>query len=248
MLSSGPLGLLVVLGGYLAAVAIDLARPARWREANKWVRNEAPSLPPAALFTADSARDAVLRLERARADRASALLGLPPATRDGCETLLQKTGALEEAAVRILPVLDRVSSHLRVDPTESLRLEVVRLERATAAAAVEAVRRDYAQAFAVLGERVRLLEQAEQLKTLLLARLEVILSELEAVAPGLMGLELQQSAAAVLDSPSSGGGLIQELQTMQEAAASVLSRRPEPATDAPVSAFCWTSSPVWNHL
>jgi hypothetical protein len=246
LLGSGLLGMLALLG-YVLAVAFDLGRPARWREAIKHVRSEPPSLPPATLFMTDAARDLLLRLERARCDRISTLQSLPGPTQESCETLLHRAGALEEAATRILPVLDRICRHLGADPTGPLRLEVLRVERAAATAAAESIRADYEHTLSVLGERVRVLERGEQLRALLLARLEVILSELEALGPGLLALDLQQSAAAVLDNLPAGDGPMQELQTMEEAVASVLPPAPvRPAAPAPVSALCWAGSPVCN--
>jgi hypothetical protein len=230
LLGSGLLGLLA-LGGYLVGVAIDLSRPRRWREAIEHVRSESVNLPPATMFSADATREVVLRLERARTARICALEVLPASTKNACRSLLEKPGALEEAAVQMLPVLDRVCCHLVTNPIEASRLEMMRIERA-AAVAPPSVQADYERALEVVADRLRLLEHSEQLRAALLGRLEVVLCELESLPTALVALDLQQTAGRCLEEPAPAPGLLQDLQAIEEAANGVL---PAPASSTTFS-------------
>jgi hypothetical protein len=218
-LDSGLLGFLAI-AGFVVAVATDLLRPERWRRVIQQARFQPPDLAAPLRLGDPLARNLALRLERSRIERDEAYGQLSPALCSASESLLERAVALEEHAIRLLPVLDRLALTLGQDPTHPVRLEVIRLELAAAGAAPNA-REEYERALQVVDGRLRLLGDVERLKGQLLARLDAILTALETVAASLVTAKLRQSATFVLEETSPAEGLLAELQTFDEATRSV---------------------------
>lgn len=216
LLNSGMLGALSLFG-YVVAVVATLMRPEGWREAIKEVRHRPPRLPLSSDFTDLGPRDFCNRLQRARSERDAALEAMPGSVQPLADSIVQGAIGLEEKAIGMLPVLDRIRRQLGSDPLPPVRAELGRLEEA--AAGDPAVRTEYRRALALIRERLRLLEEAERLDRLLTARLDSITCALEALAPTLTALELQRAAARVLDDEPTAGALMSELRLLQEAAA-----------------------------
>jgi hypothetical protein len=214
-LDSGLLGFLA-LAGYVVAVTTDLLRPERWRRVIQQVRFQPPVLTAPLRLGDPWARNLALRLERSRIERDEAYAQLTPALCSASESLLETAVALEEHAIRLLPVLDQLALKLGSDPSQPVRLEVARLELAAAGASPNA-REEYERALHVLDGRLRQLGDAERLKGQLLARLDAILTALETIAASLVTAKLRQSAHFVLEETSPAEGLLAELQTFDEA-------------------------------
>jgi hypothetical protein len=56
----------------------------------------------------------------------------------------------------------------------------------------------------------------------LLARLEVLMTELEALPTALVGLDVRQTTAGLLEDPTPAPGLLQDLRAIEDAAAGML--------------------------
>jgi hypothetical protein len=219
MLQSGALGAMA-LGGYLAAVAIDLSRPHRWREAMQELRRSPPDLPSSGYFSDPTVRDLLSRIEKARTGRQVVERNLAPTARAAGQTLLERACALEEAGARLLHLLERVSCYLGTDPIAPVRQEMARLRRVSESAQPRA-RAEYEAALRAGSGRVAALEYADGCRALLQAKLEAIVGGLEALAPALMAVELRESTATALADEPPLPGLLDELDTLEEAASTV---------------------------
>jgi hypothetical protein len=217
LMQSGALGLMAI-GGYLLAVSVDLGRPGRWRAAVQEVRRDPPDLPSLACLHDSQARELLLRIEKARTERALVVRNLPATAQAGADATVERACAMEESAGRLLLVLERVSQYLAGDPIGPAREELVRLDRAAQNAAPKA-RVEYDNARRALSERLSALQYTDGCRALLLAKLEALVGGLEAVSPGLMALELRQATAAVLEDNPPLHELLEELHTLEEAAA-----------------------------
>ncbi len=219
VMQSGTLGAMA-LGGYLVAMAVDLGRPHRWREAMVDLRRAPPALPSCHALSDSQARDLLSRIEKARVERLAVEKSLPPYARASAETLLERACLLEGSAVHLLGLLERVSRYLGMDPIPPVREEIARVER-MAARALPPARIEYESALRALGGRLASLEYADNCRSLLLAKLEAILGGLEALAPALMAVDLRQSTTAALADELPLPGLFEELHTLEEAARTV---------------------------
>jgi hypothetical protein len=207
----------VAVGGYVLAMAVDLGRTTRWREAIREVKREPPALPSSLSFGCPLARNLMGRIERARAERLEALGARSSDGFAGLDTLAETAGDLERAAGDQLVLLDRLARLLTADVLDPVHGEMSRLERAAASAA-PAAGADYDRAMTALSDRVRSLEQAEASRALLLAKLEGIVGGLESLPTRLVALDLQQSTHALLDRGPPVDELLVELQALEQAA------------------------------
>ena len=217
----------VAVGGYVLAMAVDLGRSARWREALREVKREPPALPSSLCFVCPLARNLTARIERARAERLEALSARGSASFAGLDTLAETAGDLERAAGEQLIMLDRLARLLAADVIEPVRSEMARLQRA-AAEATPAAGPDYERALMALSDRVRSLEQAEASRALLLAKLEGVVGGLESLPTRLVALELSQSTHQLLDCSPSVEELLAELQALEQAARAAPHRPGDP--------------------
>jgi hypothetical protein len=219
LIQSGTLGAMAV-GGYLVAVTIDLTRPDRWRQAMRDLRREPPALPPVGCFSDGVVRDLLARMERARTERLLVEQSQSQLARTAAETLVERACALEASAARLLTLLERVNRYLGSDPIAPVRQEVVRVQRA-ADAAPPAARAEYQNALRALSGRLSSLEYADGCRALVQAKLEALVTGLEALPPALVAIELRQTTASALVDEPPLPGLLDELNTLEEAARTV---------------------------
>jgi hypothetical protein len=219
LIQSGTLGALAV-GGYLMAVAIDLTRPDRWRQAMRDLRRKPPALPPIGCYSDGTVRDLLARIERARSERLLVEQSQSQLARTAAETLVERACALEGSAARLLTLLERVNRYLGSDPIAPVREEVTRMQRAADRAPPDA-RAEYESALRALAGRLSSLEYAVNCRTLVQAKLEALVCGLEALPPALVAIELRQSTASALIDDPPLPGLLEELSTLEEAARTV---------------------------
>ena len=171
-------------------------------------------------------RELLSRTEKARTERLVVARELAPHARTASETVMERACLLEESAVRLLHLLERVSRYLGGDPIAPVREELTRLERAASRATPRA-RAEYEAAQRALGGRLSSLEYADACRALLHAKLEAIVGGLEALPPALMALELRQCTASALSEDPPLSGLLDELNTLEEATRTVVAT-PDP--------------------
>jgi hypothetical protein len=228
LLDSGMLGILSLLG-YAVAVIANLARPERWHQAAREIRYQTPRLPSGSEFSETGTRDFCDRLHRARADRKAAVAKLAPGSRVLADDVLQNAIALEQKALRLLPVLDSVGRERLADAIPPVRGELARLERA-AARSEDNTRAEYERAVELARERLRALQAMERCYLMLTARLDAVACALETLGPSLACFEVQQATACVLEGEPGAETLTSELRALRETslpAGAILARCPE---------------------
>jgi hypothetical protein len=123
---------------YTAAVALQLARPALWREAIRELHCRPVELPPQITFSDETARRFAARLERARNERIRALenFGEPEAEPP---RWLDTALTLERRAVALTGLLERLGRYLKREDLTPLRHDAHELRCQLAAEAPDAL-------------------------------------------------------------------------------------------------------------
>jgi hypothetical protein len=179
---------------YCSVALSALFRRRFWERAADGLRRQPPPLPLTHDFVDPAVRTFVCRLANARFAREEALQRVPDSSRAGTETT---AADLEETALKLLYALDRVAIHLTPDTRSSLRAQIDRLT-GDAQDAVPAVRAEYGRAVGVLQEKLDMLEALDNRRQLLAARLETVVSALDALAEHLFHAPLRNAADQAL--------------------------------------------------
>lgn len=227
---SGELCLLAV-GGYAVAVAVDLRRATRWREAAQHVRDEPVALPSTCRYDDPVTRELLLRIERARGAREAAVARLSAVDRSQVRSLLVQTSSLEQLAVQMLDAFDRLTVYLGADPVAPLVAEQQRLERLQAAEPQDPeVRQEYQRALASVAQRLRSLMHLCRWRAILRGKLEGVAGALDAMPAALIETELRRSSAGLLATDLPVDMLTDELRALHESGMAMLEA--PPANDA----------------
>jgi hypothetical protein len=214
--------LMMAAGGYLSAVVADLTRSDAWRRAAAELRSEPPVLPPASDYDSPTSREMLGRLDRARTQRATLAARSSTPYGDPREVELQERAvAVEAAALRALAALDRVTTYLADQAPALLRREVGRLQELAHDASSAEARADYERALALLTSRLHSIEQIEERRGVIHAKLEAMIGFLEILPVEVMKLDLLKTSGLVLEDEPSLGRLAEELETIENAARAI---------------------------
>ena len=215
MLQSGTLALTAV-SCYLVALVVEVGRPSRWQQAALELRHDPPELPSPEAYFDSTAREFIVRLDRARSQRAAVVNNLTTVSRVGVDGAVERACTMEERAVSLLRLLERASRYLSDGSTDLARDALTRL-RHSAARAAPGLRQEYDEAMSVMAERLAALEYSENCRSLLVAKLEAIVGGLESLPARLMAVELGQATLSALDGGPSLHDLLEEIHTLEEA-------------------------------
>jgi hypothetical protein len=218
----------LAIGGYVAAVAFDLRRPALWRRAADELRRERVALPSICRYDDAITRELLLRLERARNARDAALDRLPDGDREPLQSLLAQAAALEELAVQMLDAFDRLAVYIGPDPMGPLMAQQQRLEHANAADGGDPeVQREYQRALAAVAQRISSVHNLSRWRALLKGKLEGVTGLLETLPTTLVETELRRSSAGILSSDLPLDLVSEELRALHDGGIAML--EPPPA-------------------
>jgi hypothetical protein len=223
MLQSGTLAVTAV-GCYLVALAVEVGRPSRWQQAAVELRDAPPELPSADCFSDSTAREFIVRLERARHERVVVVSSLTTVAREAVVGAVERACTMEEKAVPLLRLLERVSRYLSDGSTGLARDALTRL-RQSADQTAPGLRQEYDEALYVMTERLAALEYSDNCRCLLVAKLEAIVGGLESVPARLMAVELGQATLSALDGGPSLHDLLEEIHTLEEASTVAVSQQ-----------------------
>jgi hypothetical protein len=196
VLHSGVLGG-VAAGGYVISIAVAFARRRFWRAVADGLRREPPALPFEEGFTSPAARGFATRLANARHARGEAWRRLPASSPLRARVPEERAVDLEERAVCLLDILERLSRQLTSDGREALRGQIQRLAQVVEAVPPDA-RVEYDRARSTLEGSLRSLEALQVQRHLVTARLEAMICALEALPVHLFHIPLAEETRRVL--------------------------------------------------
>lgn len=212
----------VAVGSYVTAMVVALSRRKLWREAADDLRRQPPVLPHPTTFDEIQAREYLVRVANSRLARERALEPMQATAASRAQNIADKASTLEESALRLMFVLERMGRFLGGDAAAPLRLDLKRLQERGANATLPATRLEYHRAVATLGRRLSSIERTEAWRGLVLAKLEAIVGALEGLPPRLVQLDVWQATAAALEDSPALDVFTEEIEVMEEAAALAL--------------------------
>ncbi|HEY0712208.1 MAG TPA: hypothetical protein VGF45_06020, partial [Polyangia bacterium] len=130
----------VAVGSYVTSVVFALSRRKLWRDAAEDLRRCPPVLPHPTTFDELASRESVIRVANARLARERALEPMRGTAPARAQAICDKASALEESALRLMFVLERMGRCLGADAATPLRLDLKRLQDRSASATMSATR------------------------------------------------------------------------------------------------------------
>jgi hypothetical protein len=210
--------LALATGGYLSALAADLTRPETWQCAAGELRAQPPTLPEGSTFDTAAARELLGRLERSRSERWAFVRHHARGRIQGQTALAEGVAAVEGMVLRGLTALDRATFYVANHPLILLRKEQGRLAALARDAANPDARVEYSRAAVLATSRLRAVEQIDERRLVIQAKLEAMVGYLEMLPLQMMKMDVLDSSAALLTEDSGVARLAEELESMEDAA------------------------------